>query len=340
MKTKLDYKYVVNGGNSGFVIDNRVFGGKSACIRSIQFRAVLEDKTLTLEEKVKNEKNPKKFFIFSKGLLFEEAIAKRERQLSKQLVFEDVKLVHELDQDTCISMSKDLEYGYDPSLDVLEDDHNVKATKQYITDSEGFQTIHRNVPKITATYNPVLELKGCHTGSRIRKVFVADGSWDEEYLSQLGKYMLYSNNANGILMYNSSFTPTPFTANKVRYKIKEFDTKCFFVRIKKDSDLLHVGESYDSVAPVDISIHNLHEHTLLAAKWLKKDNELYPHRPEYKFDQNKMGCMFCEHLLTCNKYDSGELKSFNDCIKDIKNNELKEQVLKNSNIIKLDLKGK
>lgn len=335
MKTKLDYKYVVNGGNSGIVINNRVFGGQSACIRAIQFRALTEDKTLTLEERVKNETDPKKFFIFSKGLLFEEAIAKRERIISKQVLFEDVKLVHELDSETCISMSKDLEFGYDPEFEVLDDEYSIKSTKQYKIDSEGYQTIHRNIPKITKDYTPILELKGINTGDRARKVMVENGVWDENYLYQLGKYMLYSNNKHGILMYNSAITPTPFSSKKVRYKIKELDSKCFFVQIKDDSDLLHVGESYDTVSPVDISLQNLHDHTLLAAKWLKKENELYPYRPEYKFDESKYGCMFCKHLLTCNKYDSGELKSLQDCIEDIQHDESRQTLLKNSKIRKL-----
>lgn len=336
MKTKNDYKYVVNGGNSGYVEDDRVYGGQSACIRAIQFRDKLEDKTKTLDERIASETCHKKFFMFSKGTLLELAIAKRERQETGHLVYEDLKLVHEIDAESCISTSRDLEYGFDPDTEIYEEEWNFINTKCYKADKDGVLTIHRNIPKITKDYQPIIEHKGVNSGNRARDVMIENGLWDENYMYQLCKYMVYADNPNGILMYTLAFTPTPFTKNKVKYNLKELNSKCYFVSIKPDSDFIHVGETIDTMSPTEISIQGLHRHTLLALEWLKKD-ELYPHRPEYKFS-DKMGCLYCEHQNICGMYDNHELNSLQDCIDEIQKNNKRKYLIQNARIKKFDLK--
>lgn len=280
------FKYAARGGNSGAVKDGVVYGGSSACIRKAQARHH------GVNESADDTLDFRKKFVFSVGNSIEPIIAERERALTGKQIDEDA-LLEWVSKD-------DPESGFTGHMDLIFVDENGK----------------RHTP---------IEHKTIQSLSRCKETMVNNGKWKEAYLYQLGKYMLYSRSKEGILMFTMIFNSNPFKKYGESYNFRSLDSKNFYVNIREDGGLL-VGESKEELEYIGIDVKDLHEHTLLTLKWLKKD-EVYPFRPELKFS-DAPACMFCPFQSTCDKVEQGQISTIKEFLTDIKESQTENDIQK------------
>lgn len=286
-KNPSKFKYAARGGNSGMYKDGIVYGGSSACIRKAQLRHH------GVNESDDGSVDWRRTFTFSVGNSIEPIVAERERFESGVKIGEDV-LIEWSPKDSPTD-------GFTGHMDIV-----------YLEEKE-------------PGYAPIIEHKTIQSLSRCKETMVSGGKWKEHYLYQLGKYMMYSRNKNGILMFTMTFNSNAFSKHGEKYNFKAMDSKNFYVSIRKDGGLL-VGESREEMEYIGVDVQDLHEHTLLTLEWLKKD-EVYPYPPENRFT-NEPGCQWCPFQKTCEKVERGNITDMTDFIKDIKSRQSQDELLK------------